>query len=361
MGVAQSFIDFGFNLYGTAIVTKSLNDKKEVEAIIAQITYARAAIGIGGLVIILIATTFIDILSENFLFSIFSYLAVAFTAILPDFVFQSYEKMRALTTRFILVKSVALIGVIVFVRDSDDLYLIGLINFICAVLGYIWTIWAISSIFNLEVNWHSCRHIFTRIRKSALYCFSNISTILFDSFTTLSIGVVLTNKADLAYWGVGITAIGAVQALYAPIMNSLYPHVLRNKNINFALRLGLVSLPVLIIGTIAFIYYSDLITLILGGPSYGKAANVMIWLSPILLISFYGILIGWPVLGAVGEVRGLTFSTYFAGLANVFLMGGIIICGIDSLILICYIRVLIELILLVSRGLVLCRYLKNKT
>ena len=359
MGLAQVIVDYGFRLSGTTAVSRVREDKSAVSKIVGQITYARLIISlVVGCGIALIAP-FIELLRENALFTFLSFLVVVLQALLPDYVFQSYEKMRTLTTRYLITKSLSVVGILLLIHNPDDLMLIAAINIVCAALGYGWTLKAMRRELSVATDWSALDGIWDQIKTSSLYCFSNISSALFNGFTTVVIGLVLTDKSELAYWSLGITAIGCVQSLYGPIANSLYPHMINGRDLKFAYRLGIAAAPVLAVGTTLFMVLADFIVAVLGGQGYEPAAKVLVWLSPILPVSFYGIYIGWPILGAIGEVRKLTLSTVISGVTNVALMSAAAVTGVASLSVICSIRVFIELLMLVLRGTFLAAVLRN--
>lgn len=49
-----------------------------------------------------------------------------------------------------------------------------------------------------------------------------------------------------------------------------------------------------------WIYSGDIVRII-NGPNYDEAAEVLRYLVPVLFFSFPGMLIGWPVLGAIDK------------------------------------------------------------
>ena len=215
-------------------------------------------------------------------------------------------------------------------------------------------------VFGTKTNWSvSVIGVKKQLTTSSLYCFSNLSSSLLSGFITVVIGIVLVDKREISYWSIAVNAIGIVQSLFNPISNSLYPHIINGRDLCFAYRLGLISVPFLAIGTALFVLLSDFIVVILGGAGYEPASEVLIWLSPVLPISFYGIFIGWPILGALGQVRKLTMSTIIAGLTNVALMGVVVVFDIPSLFLVCCIRCLVEAELLFLRAGALYFYLKR--
>ena len=135
--------------------------------------------------------------------------------------------------------------------------------------------------------------------------------------------------------------------------------MINGKDLRFAYRLGLIATPALAIGTALFIFLADFIVAVLGGPEYRPAARILIWLSPILPMSFYEIFIGWPILGALGQVKLLTLSTVVSGLTNVVLISSLALLNISSMALICVIRCFVELLMLVLRAAFLYKTLRE--
>lgn len=85
----------------------------------------------------------------------------------------------------------------------------------------------------------------------------------------------------------------------------------------------------------------------------------MVALSPVLPLSFYSILIGWPVLGALGKVNELTASTVTSGVINAALLLAMALLGRSSLLAICVIRCIAEVALLGTRGFALIECLRK--
>lgn len=168
---------------------------------------------------------------------------------------------------------------------------------------------------------------------------------VFTGFTTLLIGVVVTDTVQIGYWSLSMTAVTAVQALYSPIVNSLYPHMVNTGDYRFVRNLSLLAVPVVLIGTVTFCCLSKLIMLLLGGESYLAGSWVLVWVSPLLFFSFFGMLFGWPVLGAVGKVADVTRSTVLSAVFCIAALLSVSLAGIADLRVICVIRCVTEAIL----------------
>ena len=89
---------------------------------------------------------------------------------------------------------------------------------------------------------------------------------------------------------------------------------------------------------------------VLGGEEFIAGAQVMWMISPVLPISFYAILVGWPILGAMGHVRELTASTVLTGIFNVLVLLALYLTGYATLESICLVRCLVEGLLLGTRS-----------
>lgn len=357
MGVMQTIADFGFTLSGTKKVVGSCGDTEALSRLVGNITAARLML----IAILAIATfviaQFIPIMAANVPYVMLALAAVALKALLPDFVFQGFEKMGPLTTRYFASKGVQAALTILFVHSAADLLLVALADIAGSLVGLIWSFSATKRMFGVGIAAPSIKQSVVELKDSAIYCISNVSSSLLSGFTTIIIGLALTDNTDIAFWSLTLTTVNAVQALYTPITNSLYPHMLNSRDFGFAKKLALLALPALAIGTAAYCLLSEPIMLLLGGTEYVGAAHVMWVISPVLAFSFYAMLIGWPVIGAMGYVKELTATTIFAGAFNVIAMLALYLTGTATLDSICVVRWLADAVLFGARAFALWRIL----
>lgn len=361
MGVVQTIADFGFTLSGTKKVVDLRGDTAALSRLVGAITVARLMLLCGLFVCVMVVTRFIPIMAENTAYVIWAFFATAGRTVLPDFIFQGNERMGPLTTRYFASKGVQVALTILLVRGSGDLILVAVADVLSEIVDIAWSYRAQKRMFGVGIARPTFKESFEELRVSAIYCVSNVSSSLFSGFTTVIIGLAITSKTDIAFWSLTLTTVNAVQSLYTPIANSLYPHMIKNRDFGFARKLALVALPALILGTVAYCALSKPIMLVLGGPEYVGGAHVMWMISPIFIFSFYGILIGWPVLGAMGHVKELTVSTLFTGIVNVVSLLALYLAGLITLDVICVVRWGCDALLLLVRVFMLWRAAQSKT
>lgn len=361
MGVVQTIADFGFTLSGTKKVVDLRGDTAALSRLVGAITVARLMLLCGLFFCVMVVTRFIPILAENTVYVIWAFFATAGRTVLPDFIFQGNERMGPLTTRYFASKGVQVALTILLVRGPGDLILVAVADVLSEIVDIAWSYRAQKRLFGVGIARPTFKESFEELRVSAIYCVSNVSSSLFSGFTTVIIGLAITSKTDIAFWSLTLTTVNAVQSLYTPIANSLYPHMIKNRDFGFARKLALVALPVLVLGIVAYCALSKPIMLVLGGPEYVGGAHVMWMISPIFIFSFYGILIGWPVLGAMGHVKELTVSTLFTGIVNVVSLLALYLAGLITLDVICVARWGCDALLLLVRVFMLWRVARSKT
>lgn len=349
MGVAQVVADFGFTLSGTKSITECGDDSATASRLVGNITAARFLLSCGLFGVVLCVAQFIPILHDNLAYTVLAFLSVVLRAMLPDFVFQGREQMGPLTTRYFASKGVTVLLTLLLVHAPEDLHLAAVADIAGGIVGLVWSFAATERLFSIGISKPSLAGSIHELKRSAIYCVSNISSSLFSGFTTIIVGLALKDNTEIAYWSLTLTTVNAVQALYTPISNSLYPHMLTSRDFRFARRLALLAAPALIVGTVAYCLLAEPILLVLGGEEYVSGAYVMVDISPVLIFSFYSILVGWPVLGAMGYVRELTLSTIVAGMANVIALLVLYLLGLASIEVICLVRWLADFVLLCAR------------
>lgn len=348
MTFAQTFVEFGFNLSGTKQVVEA-RDSRALGRVTGSITQARLTLCVLAGIACVIIGAFIPIMCENALYSCLAYIAVCGRALAPDFLFQGKEQMAPITVRYFLSKGTSTVLTFVFVHSMADILWVPVLDIAASAIALAWSFSSARKMFGLEIEWVAPRVFLKELARSGYYCLSNMSSTAFSGFTTLLIGIAIKDPAQISYWSLSMTAIGAVQSLYSPIINSLYPHMVAQGDFGFAKQLALISVPFVCGGTVLFFVLSEFLMLVLGGAEYLPGAYVLRLVTPVLVFSFYGMFFGWPVLGAVGRVKELTATTLVSSLASIVVLVAVTAAGIASVAVFAVVRSLTEAFMCVLR------------
>lgn len=347
MQYMQILVDFGFMLSGTKDVALIRDDKKKLSVTVCDVLAARIIVSIVALIILSIMNNCILILVDNLIFSYLSFAVVFLSCFFMDYLFRGLEIMEFITVRFVLMKGIATGLTFFMVKSDSDILWIPMLD-IFGSLFAIALVW--KQIFNLgiSVKLSSIQNILFKIKESAIYFASEVSTTAFGALNTLVIGICLP-EVQVAYWSVCQQLVGGVQSLYTPITSSIYPQMIKNKDINLIIRIVKLILPILFIGCMFTYFVADYVVTIVAGIQYLPAGDLLRYLIPVMFFGFFSMLYGWPVLGAIGKQREVTFTTIIAA---IFQTSGLILLYVMNsftLVSIAILRCITECILFTSR------------
>lgn len=354
-----TLIDFGINLYGTRKIIALKDNILESTRFVSNTYFFKSLVAIVAICGALLFARSTDLLHNHIDLVLIVALTYTLKSLLPDYLFQAHEEMSNLTTRYIVCQCLVIVLIFLFVRQKEDLLLLTLIELFGALVAFFWTLVNIKRKYGIGLICPQIKSLPRIFQESGMYCLSNVSSMLFSGFSTLAIGILLTDKAEIAYWSVGLTAIAAIQSLYTPLTNSLYPHMIRTPDWKFAKKIILIPIPAILFVMGCFIFLSDFIMTVIAGDEYRNGGAVLAWLSPVLLFSYIAMMIGWPVIGALGEVKKLTYTTVISGIVNIFFIFIIFLTDQAFLLYFCISRCLTESVLMLTRIFVLYSYIKK--
>ncbi|WP_312433459.1 oligosaccharide flippase family protein [Lacrimispora sp.] len=314
MAYMQIFVDFGFILSATKDIVKAQNDKDEIGKILVHTMIAKIILGCIAFVIMIICCFIIPILKQNFIFTILMFIPVFLTIFLADFFFQGIEEMHILTFRFVLMRGISTLLTFFLVKNNSDLYYVAILDIASTGVAVVIT-WIEIKKYNIKLIFVSFGSVINQITESAVYFLSNMASTAFSALNTILIGIFVS-ASDVAYWSVAIQVVSAVQALYTPITNGIYPEMIKIKSMQLLYKICAIFTPAIIVGCIIIFNYSNIILLILGGEKYLEAIPVLKAFIPLLFCSFYAMLFGWPALGAIGKVKETTTTTVITAIVQ---------------------------------------------
>ena len=319
MTYVQLIIDFGFLLSATRAIAQVREDHAEVGRIVGHVMLGKGFLSLAALAILAVVSPFIPLLRQNPVYTLLSFVQAATTIFLVDFLFHGLEQMHVITIRYFITRVITVGLTFLLVRSDGDLLLIPMLEIVgnLAAIGWVWR--EIHRL-GVPVRVHSLRQTWTMLKDSFVYFLSDIASTAFGALNTLIIGIVMTSR-EVSVWGVAMTFVSAVQMMYTPITNSIYPHMVREKKRSVIQKVLMIFLPIVIVGCVVTWFGADLLVRILAGSKYPDAAPLLRWLIPVLFFSFLAALFGWPVLGAIGKTRETTITTITAAAAQVFGLG----------------------------------------
>ena len=130
------------------------------------------------------------------------------------------------------------------------------------------------------------------------------------------------------------------------------------KSIKLFLKILFFFIPFLIIGSFITYFGSDLILTIIGGSKYTPAAIYLRESIPLIVISFFSIICGWPLLGSINKIKQTTFTTMLSAVIQVTLMFALIAINSLTITLSLVTRTITEFVLASMRIILAFKYRK---
>lgn len=347
VGYAILIIEFGFILSGTKEIVDANNDKEEIGKIIGKITQGKLILAAISFVLLVIMIKFVPILRKYPLFTLLSLIPPVLSIFLFDYLFRGLEKMQILTIRYLITKGISTFLTFLVIKNDSDIDLIPILDIIGTLVAIVWIYYELKN-YNIVIKFQPLSEVLSNLKLSFTYFLSNVATTAFGALNTICVGIYLS-PADVAYWGVVMSIIGAIQSMYSPISDGIYPNMIKTKSIKLFVKTICFFIPLLAIGSIILYFGSNLVIGIVGGAKYIYAAKYLRESILLLVISFFSVLFGWPLLGAIGKVRETTFTTVLTSLLQVFGIVLLIISHNFTIELLILLRTMTELFMALLR------------
>ena len=349
MTYMQLIIDFGFILSSVKDIAKADGDNDKIGRIAGNTFLAKLMLSALAGGVLAVMCTFIEVLRLNLAFVALSFVSVAITVFLADFLFRGIEKMHYITIIYVVSKSVSTALTFVFVADDSTILWIPVLDIIANAIAVAITFLVINKL-RIKISVSGLRDCFGMIKDSFFYFLSSIATTAFSALNTLLVGIYMSDDlAAVANWNVCLTIILAIQNLYAPICNGIYPHMIKERSLKFIHRVLAIFMPIVAVGCVFSFFAAELALLVVGGEEYVEAYPLFRWMIPILFFSFPAQLYGWPTLGAIGKVKETTASTTIAAVIQILGLVALMVFGAFDLVSLAILRGVTEMILMAIR------------
>lgn len=357
MQYMQLLVDFGFMLSGVKDVVNTRRDPNKLSQEVFDILLSRILLALGAFAATIVIIFAIPLLRQYKLYTFLSLVPVALSVLLFDYYFRGIEQMQVITIRYVVMRGISTLLTFVFVKSDSDILMIPILDIVGSFVAVLLISFNLKK-YGLVFKKPNLRSAVTKIKTSAVYFVSNIATTVFGALNTLLIGIFLPT-ADVALWSVSIQLISAVQTLYIPITDGVYPEMVKHKNLHLIKRILYVFMPVVLLGSVLSAVIAEPLLLLVGGKEYLAAVPVFRYLVPVLVFSFPGILLGWPTLGSIEKQKQVTITTVFAAMFQVVGLAILAVAGFFTLVNIVNLRWITELFLMAMRAGFCVKYRKE--
>lgn len=321
----QMLIDFGFLLSATKECSLNRHNKEKLSEIFSSVVISKTMLAILGFAILILTITFIPSFKDKKLLTILYYISITTSILMPDYLFRGIEKMNVITYISITGKIIYTISIFIFVKSANNYLIIPILIFLSNIIASVWTY---KEIRKLEIRFVRCniKKILETLKESFMFFVSRIASTAYSSSNIFVLGLTISS-VSLAQYGVANTIIVTFKSLFSPIVDSIYPYILKNKEFKLIKLILLFAMPIIILGSILLYLLAKPIILILGGEQYVDAVSILRRMIPLVIITFPSYLLGFPVLGAMNKMKEANMAIVYS---SIFHICGLIILLISS-------------------------------
>ena len=331
--------DYGFGLSATREIAVNRHNTKNISNIFNSVFLIKLTLIIISYIILCFLIIFVPKLHGNWLIFQLSFLMVIGNAIYPVWFFQGMERMKYITFLNILAKTVFLILIFLFVKRQEDYIIVPLLNSLGFLIsGIIGMHFAIKN-FNIKLyipKWQSLKKQFLY---SSEFFLSRVSVSAYTNTNTFCLGLISSNIM-VGYYVAAEKIYNAINGLQTPLGQALYPFVAKNKDIKtYKKWFILACLLNLCVCTFVWTFAKQFINVFYGIDMI-NAYKILRIFCLISLIVFPSMLIGYPLIGAMGHTKFANRSViagsivHMAGLLVLFLTGKMNIYSIAFMVLV---------------------------
>ncbi len=351
MTYIQLIIDFGFILSSVKDIVNANGNTDKIGRIAGTTFMSKLMLTAVSALALAVMCFSIKVLKINVLFVVLSFVAVACTVFLADFLFRGIEKMHYITVIYLISKAVSTLLTFVLVKGDGSIMWIPILDIVSNVISVLITFIIIAKL-KIPVRFGKIKECIIMIKDSFFYFLSSVATTAFSALNTLLIGIYMPDDlGQVAKWAVCMQIISAIQGLYAPICNGVYPHMIKQKSLKFIHKLLAIFMPVVTVGCVLCLLLSKTALFVVGGEKYIDSLTITLFrcLIPILFFSLPAQVYGWPTLGAIGKVKSTTASTIITAIVQILGLTVLILTNCFNLISLALLRCFTEILLMAIR------------
>ena len=342
------FTDYGFNLSGTREISINRNNREKVSEIFNSIMAAKFALMLVSIVILSIIIVSFGKFRESWIIFSLTFGLVIGNIIFPVWFFQGMEKMKYITFLNILAKTIFTILIFLCVRKVSDYIFVPAINSLGFIIAGIVSLWIIIKDFKVKIFLPDIKTIKKYLNESTHFFISRASYSIMTSSNTLMLGLFNTARMVGLYSTAQKLSL-AIDNAYYPLCDVLYPYMSKEQKISMYKKIFFITTILNTILCIFIFFFADKIIDLIFGSGLGSSINVLRIFSIVEIFSIPALLLGYPLLGAFGEVKAYKQSVVTGSIIHLTGLGLLALFSMINIYTVSFMLLFTEIIILITR------------
>lgn len=308
--------DYGFNLSATREISINRDNREKISEIFSSVMIIK----LGLLVLSFISMSIIIFtfakFREDWLIFYLTFGMVVGQVLFPVWFFQGMERMKYITILNITAKLIFTIAIFVFVNDVSDYIYVPLLNSIGFMVAGIMALWIVFKDFGIKLFIPKLKIVWNYFKDSTQFFLSRVSVSIYTSSNAFVLGL-FTSNTMVGYYSIAEKMYQALQGIYMPLTQTLYPYVANSKNVKLfkkVFKLTVLANVFLII--MLFLFGGELFSILFTQKFSEVSIKVFNIFLIVALIVVPSILLGYPFLAAMGYPEYANKSVIYGSLIH---------------------------------------------
>jgi polysaccharide transporter, PST family len=319
-------LDFGFTLSATQKISVWRDNKPRVARLIGAV-FVIKAIGLATAAIALLLysafTTKYAPYAPVFALAVLPLAAQCFQ---PTFFFAAIERMRDIAIYTVVAKVLAILLVVVLVKEESDYFWVPVADGVAHAVA-LYLAFRLLGSSGFRVARPSRRDLAYTAKMTSGFFVSRLASTAYSSTGVLLLGLAAT-PAAVAVYALAEQGYRALQSVFFPVTQSLYPYMAKERDLRFLARVAAGCVAVALAGSIAgFILVPHLLRWLFAPEWAGAAAVIEVFLVAIV-VHVLTVLAGYPLAAAVRRFEVANRSVIYG--AGVYTVGAAALLAADA-------------------------------
>lgn len=325
VAMASIVTDYGFNLSITLRISKRRDNVAYVNRLIGAVFFCKCLLLLLVLPAILVYAAFTREYADYSAFFALLWLPIIAQTFLPVWFFQGIEKMGYIAV-FTLASRLAYVALAFFlIRAPDHMVRLALINGVSQLVALILSLWFVVRE-GYRPAWPGVRHAFLVGGASTSFFWSRAAVSIYTAGGSIFLGL-FAGPSQVAFYAAAEQLYRGAQALFAPLSQALYPNMARTRNFSLLFKVIKGAVGICIAGGLFGAIAGEWIIRLLFGSSFAESYPVLLVFLLTLLVNTPSVLLGYPLLGALGKTMVANQSVLIAGIIQIGLLSLCVLFG----------------------------------
>ena len=313
----QLVIDFGFLLSGTQEVALHRDDTQRLSRIFSSITLGKVLLTAVSAVVLVVLCSVLSVWQDRLTFYLLCFAYTALNSFVPDYLYRGMENMSAITVRTVCIKAFFTVGILLFVKGPEDIWLIPVINIVGNGLAAAYSFYDVNRRFGIRFCRVSVKDVLECMKKSSVFFYSRIATTAYSAMNTVILDVISGSGATTAFYTSADKLISTGKSALSPISDSLYPYMVKNKDFKLVKKVLLILDPLIFeFCAVCFIFAEPLCAFIFGA-DFAPAGQVLRAMLPVGVVILPSYICGFPMMSAMGISEQANYSVIFGSVLHI--------------------------------------------